>query len=95
MLSPLLFVIDFNKIGRMIAIGQGSESEQFAFVSARYRAWEFRGGPVRTTVYATDNLRTRMAIAVHYAGYAVGVAREGTPNGLGPSYQFLLSSVIR
>ena len=74
---------------------QGSESEQFAFVSARYRAWEFRGGPVRTTVYATDNLRTRMAIAVHYAGYAVGVAREGTPNGLGPSYQFLLSSVIR
>lgn len=74
---------------------QGGETEQFLYASGRYGPWELRGGPVRTTAYDEVNLRSRMAIAVHYAGYAVGVAREGSPNGLGPSYQFILSSVIR
>lgn len=74
---------------------QGSESEQFLFASGRYGAWELRGGPVRTYAYGGDNLRTRLGLAVRHAGYAVGVAREGSPNGLGPTYQFVLSSVIR
>ena len=74
---------------------QGGDAEQFAFVSGRYRAWEVRGGPVRTTAYDGENYRGRMAIAVHYAGYSVGVAREGTPGGLGPTYQFVLSSLMR
>ena len=66
-----------------------------AFASGRYGVWELRGGPVRTFAYGDDNLRTRLAVAIHYAGYAVGLAREGSPNGLGPNYQFVLSSVIR
>ena len=69
-------------------------SEQFAFASVRYGAWEIRGGPVRTVAYGATNIRSRLAVAVRYAGYMVGVSREESPSGLTPSYQVALSSVV-
>jgi hypothetical protein len=83
------------RAGVSAASTQSGPSEQFVFVSGRYGLWEVRGGPVRTSAYDGDNYRARLAIAVHYDTYAVGVAREGSPGGLGASYQFVLSSVIR
>ena len=85
----------FVRAGVSATTTQGGESEQFAFASGRYGVWEVRGGPVRTSAFGAENFRTRMAIAVHYIGYSVGIAREGSPSGLGPSYQFVLSSLIR
>ena len=85
----------FVRAGISSLTTQGGDAEQFVFASARYLAWEIRGGPVRTSVYGAENYRARLAIGVHYRGYAVGVAREGSPGGLGPSYQFVLSSVLR
>ncbi|MDA1082336.1 MAG: hypothetical protein O2973_11810 [Gemmatimonadetes bacterium] len=60
----------------------------------RYRAWEVRAGPVRTTAYGTTNVRSRLAVAVRYARYSVGLSREESAAGLTPSYQFILSSTI-
>ena len=85
----------FVRAGLSMTTTQDGDAEQFVYASGRYLAWEVRGGPVRTEVNGAENYRVRLAIGVHYRGYAVGVAREGSPGGLGPSYQFVLSSVIR
>lgn len=70
-------------------------SEQFMFASARYGAWEIRGGPARTVAYGETNVRLRLGIGLRYFGYVVAIAREESPSGLAPSYQFVLSSLIR
>lgn len=74
---------------------QGTGSDLFAFASGRYQAWELRGGVVRTSAYAAINFRARIAVVVHHAGYTVGIAREGTPSGFPPTYQFVLGSLVR
>jgi hypothetical protein len=74
---------------------QGGSSDLFTFASGRYQSWEVRGGVVRTYAYASTNYRARIAVAVHHAGYTVGIAREGTPSGLPPTYQFVLGSLVR
>lgn len=67
-------------------------SEQFLYGSMRHGPWELRGGSVRTSAYGNVTYQARIAVAVHYAGYAVGIAREESPSGLQPSYQVVLSS---
>jgi len=83
------------RIGASAEVTDARPSEQFAFASVRLGAWEARGGPVRTVAYGTENVRARLAVAVHYAGYAVGLAREEAPSGLAPTYQFILRSQLR
>lgn len=84
---------------REIRVGASSEataqrpSEQFAFASIRFGLWEARGGPVRSVAYGSENFRARLAVAVHFGGYAVGIAREESPSGLAPTYQFILRSL--
>jgi len=82
------------RVGIAASSTQGAGSEQFLFASARYRVWEVRGGPVRTMAYGDVNLRSRLGVALHFGGYAVGVARESAPGGIGPSYQFVLGSLL-
>jgi hypothetical protein len=69
--------------------------EQFLFAEGRLGRWEARVGPVRTDIYGGSNTRWRMGLSVRHAGYLVGVSREESPSGLGPSYQFVLRSVLR
>jgi hypothetical protein len=83
------------RIGASVEATAERPSEQFAFASVRFGAWEARGGPVRTVAYGTENVRARLAVAVHYGGYAVGLAREESPSGLAPTYQFVLRSLLR
>jgi hypothetical protein len=74
---------------------QSLSTEQYLYGSARWKTWEVRGGPVQTEIYGTTNWRMRFGIAVHYEGYAVGVAREESANGLAPTYQFTLRTVLK
>ncbi len=74
---------------------QSLSTEQYLFASARWNIWEIRGGPVQTNIYGNSNRRVRFGIAVHYEGYAVGVAREESANGLAPTYQFSLRTLLR
>jgi hypothetical protein len=37
----------------------------------------------------------RLGIVLHYAGYGIGVAREDGVNGLAPTYQSSLSSLLK
>lgn len=84
-----------TRVGVSVSTTSGRPSEQFLYSSLRFGIWEVRGGPVRTVAYGSSNLRSRLAVAARYSGYSVGLAREETPSGLAPTYQFVLSSVLK
>ena len=83
------------RAGYSLQSAKGLTTENFAYATARYGIWEARGGPVRTDIYGGTNTRLRLGLALHYAGYIVGVAREESAGGLAPTYQFSLSTLLR
>jgi hypothetical protein len=83
------------RAGYSLQVAQSLFTEHFIFASARWGDLEVRGGPVRTDIYGGTNVRFRLGIVLHYAGYKVGVAREDGVNGLAPTYQFSLSSLLK
>ena len=103
--TSLLLAADLRLIGKdtaktvragySVQSANGLMTENFAYATARYGIWEARGGPVRTEIFGGANTRLRLGLAVHYAGYIVGVAREESAGGLAPTYQFSLSTLLR
>lgn len=83
------------RVGYSLQVAQGLFTEHYIFASARLGDWEVRGGPLQTDIFGGANFRMRLGILLHYAGYTVGVAREDGVNGLAPTYQFTLSSLLR
>ena len=83
------------RAGYSVQSAKGLMTENFGYATARYGIWEARGGPVRTEIFGGTNTRLRLGLAVHYAGYIVGVAREESAGGLAPTYQFSLSTLLR
>jgi hypothetical protein len=83
------------RVGYSLQIAQSLFTEHYVFASARWADWEVRGGPVRTDIFGGTNLRVRLGIVLHHGGYNVGVAREDGVNGLAPTYQFSLSSLLK
>ena len=81
--------------GYSLQVAQGLFTEHYFFASARWGDWEVRGGPVQTDIFGGANFRMRLGIVLHYSGYNVGVAREDGVNGLAPTYQFSLSSLLK
>ena len=74
----------------------GATSEDhYLFVSTRYGPWIGRGGMASTSAYGYEGWRPRLGLGVQYARWTVGFAREESGAGLGPTYQFMLSSVIK
>ncbi len=76
------------------AVNRGAR-ERGPFASARWERVEARAALVRATAGSGAATRFRSGLALYYARYAVGVAREEGISGLGPVYQFTLSSVIK
>lgn len=70
-------------------------TERGPFVSGRLDRVEARAGVVRVAAGANTLTRVRSGLAVYYARYVVGVAREEGISGLGPVYQFTLSSILK
>jgi len=83
------------RAGYSAQLTPGLSTEHFLFADGRWGHWEIRGGPARTQIYGGDNWRLRFGLAIHHAGYAIGVAREESANGLAATYQFTLSSVLK
>jgi hypothetical protein len=83
------------RVGYSLQVAQSLFTEHYLFASARWGDWEVRGGPVQTDIYGGANIRVRLGIVLHYAGYNIGVAREDGVNGLAPTYQFSLSSLLK
>jgi len=76
------------------AVNRGAR-ERGPYASARWDRVEGRAALVRATAGAGAATRFRSGLALYYARYAIGVAREEGISGLGPVYQFTLSSVIK
>ena len=69
--------------------------ERGPFLAWRYDRVDLRGAYLRTSVSGRTVSRIRSGLALHYARYVVGVAREEGASGLGPLYQFTLSALSR
>ena len=65
------------------------------FLSGRLERLEVRAALVRGAAGSNAVTRMRSGLAVYYARYVVGVAREEGSSGLGPVYQFTLSSILK
>lgn len=76
------------------AVNRGAR-ESGPYAAARYDHIEGRFGYFQSTFSATTLNRLRSGLALHYERYVVGIAREEGSAGLGPIYQFTLSSIIR
>lgn len=83
------------RIGAALARSELAGSERYLYGSARWGWLTARGG-VATGHYAGRSTeRLRLGFGLQYSRYQVGVAREESGAGLGPSYQFMLTSVFK
>ncbi len=76
------------------AVNRGAR-ERGPFVSGRLDRVEARAAFVRGAAGGGTGSRFRSGLALYYARYVVGLAREEGISGLGPVYQFTLSSFIK
>lgn len=100
----VLAAVDFRLMGeaeRETRVGYSyngvnrGAKEEGPFVSWRFDRVDLRAAYLQTLASGRRVSRIRSGIALHYARYAVGVAREEGASGLGPLYQFTLSSLLR
>lgn len=73
----------------------GGGVEHGPFLAARIDVLEVRAALLRSRDAGRVLQRVRSGVALHYARYVVGVAREEGAVGLGPLYQFTLSTLVR
>jgi hypothetical protein len=83
------------RVGYSYTFGDGASAGHYVFLSGRYARWIARGGVVRTDVFGTTDTAMRLALALRYARYTVGLSREDSAGGFDPTYQFALSGVFR
>ena len=76
------------------AVNRGAR-ESGPFASVRVDRVEGRVSYLRTGAGSSTAGRLRSGLAVHYARYVVGLAREEGIVGLGPVYQFTLSTSLK
>lgn len=82
------------RVGYSLVSTPGTSTESYVFTSARWQVVEARTGVSRSAAYTHETLRWRLALGVHVDRYFVAIAREDSPAGLAPSYQFTLTSLF-
>ena len=82
------------RAGYALSSSPGLSSEQYLFTTARYLSVEARTGIARTDAFSHTARRWRLAIGVHVDRYFAAIAREDSPSGVAPSYQFTLTSTL-
>jgi len=83
------------RAGASVQHTDGRGHEHYFFVTGRYRGVDASIGLSQSVVFGNVNRRIRLGLGLHYARYAVAVAREDGAAGIGASNQFLLTSVFR
>lgn len=83
------------RLGYARSATSGGAREHGPFMSARSGPLEVRGALVVTRAYGERDLRARSGLALHFNKYQVGIGREEGIGGLGPLYQFTLSSLVK
>lgn len=83
------------RLGYARGATSGGAREHGPFMSAKTGPLEVRGALVITRAYGARDLRARSGLALHLRRYIVGIGREEGIGGLGPLYQFTLSSLVK
>jgi hypothetical protein len=81
--------------GYAISYTPGSGHEHYLVGSGRSGVLEGRVGLARAVRFGEPFWRLRLGAGLHYARYALGVAREEAGADLGPTYQFTLSTSFK
>jgi hypothetical protein len=69
--------------------------ENYTFATARYRMLDVSAGLAVNSVFGNTNRSWRLGCGLHYAGYTLAIGREDGAAGLGASYQFLFTRVMK
>ncbi len=83
------------RAGYAMSNTEGHGHDNYVFASGRYRQLDARGGVAESVQFGNTTRRLRLGLALHYARYSVGIAREENGAGLSATYQFALTSVFR
>jgi len=83
------------RLGYARGATSGGAREHGPYLSARTGPLEVRGALVITRAYGERDLRARSGLTLHLKRYIVGIGREEGIGGLGPLYQFTLSSLVK
>ena len=81
--------------GYSISHTEGRGGEEYAFATSSYRVFDASAGVSQSTMYGNMDRRVRLGFGLHYAAYTVAIGREDGAAGIGASYQFLFTRVIR
>ena len=80
---------------RLVIASDGAGRGHYVFASGRFVRWIARVGVARTSAFGHTDTALRLAIALRYARYTVGLSREESAGGFDPTYQFVLSGIFR
>jgi hypothetical protein len=81
--------------GYSLSRTDGRGREDYAFATTSYRQFDASAGLAETSVFGNRDKRWRLGVGVRYAGYTAAIGREDGAAGIGGSYQFLLTRVIK
>lgn len=83
------------RAGAAVSHTDGRGREDYGFGTASYRQFDLSAGVLQSSVYGNVDHRLRLGVGVRYAGYDLAFGREDGVAGFPPSYQFLLTRVIK
>lgn len=83
------------RAGASVSHTEGRGREDYGFGTASYRQFHMSAGILQSTAYGNVDHRLRLGVGVRYASYDLAFGREDGVAGFPPSYQFLLTRVIK
>ena len=83
------------RVGYSYTFDDGASASHYVFASGRYSRWIARAGVAHTSAFGSSDTALRLAVALRYARYTVGLSREESAGGFDPTYQFVLSGIFR
>jgi hypothetical protein len=69
--------------------------EDYIFGTSRYRQLDLSAGLLRSDAFGNTSRSWRLGCGLHYAGYTLAIGREDGAAGIGASYQFLFTRVMK
>lgn len=82
------------RVGASYQLDEGGGDERYVYGSGRVGLLDLRAGVSQQKTFGNSTTRMRLGVGIQYHHYRVGIASEDGTAGLGPTYQFLLTTVV-
>jgi hypothetical protein len=70
-------------------------NDQYISANASYRRFEAGVGVLQSDLFGETARRVRLGLGLHYADYALSLAREEGAGGFGANYQFVFTRTVK